>query len=560
MDSRYVVYRKDRVITATSKQDGGGVLIAVSRDVKSGRVENWESSGEDLWVTIDVDMKGRLVRLALCVVYLPPTSNMGVKLQAMSGFLDRVSHVLMQIENVIICGDFNLSSIGWEPDGDGLQFLPVIHSGTIGYTFVDFMFSSGLSQMNGVRNSDGKILDLVLTNVSGITVAQSPDLLSRLDPLHPSLDIFTSFSSVDFVPSGLSECYNFGKANYENIHRLLNGIDWQEKFNQCDNVDDMTSALYAELHTTIDAHVPKKKVNESRSDPPWYTKNLKKILAEKKKLRKRHAKYNNPRDRLEYKIMRGRCHNLNKLCLAQYKSHIETKIQKQPKDFWRYVSEKRGNGTSIPSVMHLDSASADSGPSITQLFANHFSATYTDIQPIATVAESSSKLQYSELSFGNLSRVHISDKVVEKGLKSLDGSKAAGPDGIPPHGFRTGRSTLTNLVEFVNDVMTEVDGGLEVDAVYTDFSCAFDKNKNCQPNNAKRQAPFTVNNQPLFNPPQTFQRETNSFPQSPVNEMTPNVSPNNFFTPRENRNQPQFIPRPQDSFQGLEGQEVLNKQ
>lgn len=35
------------------------------------------------------------------------------------------------------------------------------------------------------------------------------------------------------------------------------------------------------------------------------------------------------------------------------------------------------------------------------------------------------------------------------------------------HGFRSGRSTLTNLVEFVTDVMTEVDRGFQVDNVYT---------------------------------------------------------------------------------------------
>lgn len=43
------------------------------------------------------------------------------------------------------------------------------------------------------------------------------------------------------------------------------------------------------------------------------------------------------------------------------------------------------------------------------------------------------------------------------------------------HGFKAGRSVETNLVEFVTNVTLALDKRLEVDAVYTDFSSAFDK-------------------------------------------------------------------------------------
>lgn len=43
------------------------------------------------------------------------------------------------------------------------------------------------------------------------------------------------------------------------------------------------------------------------------------------------------------------------------------------------------------------------------------------------------------------------------------------------HGFFRGRSTLTNLVPFVQTVVEAMEDGKQVDAVYTDFSKAFDK-------------------------------------------------------------------------------------
>lgn len=43
------------------------------------------------------------------------------------------------------------------------------------------------------------------------------------------------------------------------------------------------------------------------------------------------------------------------------------------------------------------------------------------------------------------------------------------------HGFRRGRSTLTNLACYVEEVSDALDGGLQVDAIYIDFFKAFDK-------------------------------------------------------------------------------------
>ena len=43
------------------------------------------------------------------------------------------------------------------------------------------------------------------------------------------------------------------------------------------------------------------------------------------------------------------------------------------------------------------------------------------------------------------------------------------------HGFRKGRSCLTNLLEFLDFVSEQFDIGNQVDAAYLDFSKAFDK-------------------------------------------------------------------------------------
>ena len=48
------------------------------------------------------------------------------------------------------------------------------------------------------------------------------------------------------------------------------------------------------------------------------------------------------------------------------------------------------------------------------------------------------------------------------------------------HGFRRGRSCLTNLLEFLDKVTRSVDVGDNIDAVYLDFAKAFDKVPHCR--------------------------------------------------------------------------------
>jgi hypothetical protein len=43
------------------------------------------------------------------------------------------------------------------------------------------------------------------------------------------------------------------------------------------------------------------------------------------------------------------------------------------------------------------------------------------------------------------------------------------------HGFTKGRSCLTNLLEFLEEITRVIDSGKPVDVIYLDFAKAFDK-------------------------------------------------------------------------------------
>ena len=43
------------------------------------------------------------------------------------------------------------------------------------------------------------------------------------------------------------------------------------------------------------------------------------------------------------------------------------------------------------------------------------------------------------------------------------------------HGFRSGRSTITQLLKFFDDILIKLENGEEVDVIYLDFAKAFNK-------------------------------------------------------------------------------------
>ncbi|KAL4713367.1 hypothetical protein ACJJTC_016835 [Scirpophaga incertulas] len=51
-DDRYVVFRRDRDYKKTGESKGGGVLIAVCKDLVAEIRNDWFSNAEDLWVTL----------------------------------------------------------------------------------------------------------------------------------------------------------------------------------------------------------------------------------------------------------------------------------------------------------------------------------------------------------------------------------------------------------------------------------------------------------------------------------------------------------------------------
>lgn len=255
IDNRYITYRRDRDSSSSNKKEGGGVMLAVSRDIPSVREYNWETNAEDLWVTLKVKVNRIIRKLAICVVYLPPP----IKLETLSRFLENLESIADQCDDLVILGDFNLGFIHWDTRAKCSQMFPSNYSTILGHTFIDFISTNNLYQLNSVSNSDGRFLDLILCSFLNATVTSPLSNLISCNKYHPSLLLSLFQDDIDYLRPKVNVRYNFYKANYESIIIKLKSINWLSVMSYPGDVNLMVAKFYEVLDNVIEEFVPKKK-------------------------------------------------------------------------------------------------------------------------------------------------------------------------------------------------------------------------------------------------------------------------------------------------------------
>ncbi|KAI4470576.1 endonuclease-reverse transcriptase [Holotrichia oblita] len=182
--------------------------------------------------------------ILLVNIYIPPD----IDLDDLEASFDALAVALLG-KHVIFCGDFNIPKLLSNTDNDRKCLA-----------FNAFMDILDLKQINNVTNCNGKILDLILTNLNcEIDVSHDTDPLVPEDLHHPALRIFVNMNgyqpTIRFPCSNIPH-YDFYKTNYENLHKELVKIDWSFIQNS-HNVNTALDEFYGKLYGALDKCVPK---------------------------------------------------------------------------------------------------------------------------------------------------------------------------------------------------------------------------------------------------------------------------------------------------------------
>jgi hypothetical protein len=438
IDNRYTVYRADRDRVATGRCDGGGVLIAIQRDLCDVVcAPTILLSNDPLPPVIDhLLIEFRISKRCYCIgaVYIPPKQNHQVYLN----YLDMLQNKFVDgdtgITDFFIVGDFNLPSYDWmsrNPHNQG----PSLYDTKQIHMYIDnFMAVTNSYQLNTFANRNNRVLDLFFTNKTSCALSLVSDALLPPDEHHPPFCVLFP---------GKEKNYNiirkpyvklcFGSANYDNIKKDLSDIDWNHLLLN-KGAEEAVSSFYETLYTTIDKNVPKKNVKTSKY-PYWFTPTLIKLSIKKNKAWITMKKYNTDSNYYLYSIYRKKFKALLEICHKKYINKVENSVKENIKYFWQYISHRR-NTSDIPSnVQYQGSVASDTAES-----CDMFSAFFQSVFEPSSICEDFS---VNDL---NLNHVDTTDLVindvvftrleVHKALKTLDVSKSAGIDNIPSLFFK----------------------------------------------------------------------------------------------------------------------------
>ncbi|KAJ8979291.1 hypothetical protein NQ317_000502 [Molorchus minor] len=409
----FQVFRRDRDLTSSAKQDGGGILIAVRRRFATQMCKTWFSQGicEDMWVSVFLTSK---VKVNVCCVYVPPYASE----ENLTAHLNNVSRIVDQHPNeyFFIVGDYNAPKLTWNFNTQKNCFVVSDISDPFGESLADTYNFLLLNQFNGILNSR----DLVFSNIIGVNVTACDLPFVPEDPYHKSLNIEINLTDeLNLKGKASYRTYKFHLANYDNINTELSNINWENLFHGL-NTNESVSVFYTQLQQTIARNVPLKTVNNKY--PNWFFRNTKNRIKEKYKLHKRWKNYKNDLDYIAFSNLRKLVKTAIKTDYREYIIHTENNIKDNTKCFWSFIANKH-KSKSIPTSVSYDNNISCTDKDIANAFSSYFGSVY---EPSSTP----SNIELTEEACMSLNIQFISTSQIENHLNKLGISKGAGPDGM----------------------------------------------------------------------------------------------------------------------------------
>lgn len=413
----YTVYRSDRRLEALGVTRGGGVLLAVRNSIHVVEVD----LDEVITDLPNIDIVCCKVRfsnnsLYVFVVYIPPNTVV----EHYTHFFECLTlFEELYGSNIVVFGDFNIANYVKFIEATGVPFADA--ATVLLDRFLGFF---DLKQFNNIRNSLGRILDLVIANVECTVMRDSAPML-REDRHHPALYSVLSLGSPS-VPSRMVyndslRSYDFRKANFQGLYAAIGGHDWTFLDDDALSVDEACELFYNAIYKIFDAHIPMKN-RSGRVYPPWYTAAIKRKLRYKYNIYRKFKRSNSLYHLNRFKQLRLEIKNEVSAAYAAYLDTTQQRICSDPSIFWSFIHNK-GKSSRIPSEVNFDGSRLDNPQAIVEGFASCFKRVYT--APRSVRQQSVAAVQRTvDIDF-------ISEDDVKVAVKQLKSKLSQGPDGMP---------------------------------------------------------------------------------------------------------------------------------
>lgn len=436
----YNIIRCDRSIFTSHKTGGGGVLLAIKKNIKYSIIESHDLSFEQISLKIFLGSTSLFLTLA----YLPPDTTS----QKFYNFVDSLTTSILNFlssdklkHDILVLGDYNISGYEWlnldsHSISLGYNIKPEIRDAASFFTQLCESFH--LHQINNVKNYYGNILDLVITNNSDITTHISKESIFKSDAAHSPIEVIIPYSEVHQITSNEQHYMDFKNANYSLINKALSKKKFIfETADNCD-VNKLVNNLYDTINPIISEYVQKKVIKENKF-PKWFSNELKNVIIEKKITHKYMKISDSIYLENKFKSLRAESKKLLDRDDKLHSKKAEDSLKTNSKNFFKYINEIEDKKTSYPDTMHLGSTKVDNKQDIADLFAKKFSSVYR----YSDLSTTPDLMTISE----RISDITIEPAEVKRCILNLKQTSNSGPDGISD-------TFITNCLDFFCAVLT----------------------------------------------------------------------------------------------------------
>jgi hypothetical protein len=406
----YTVFRSDRI----TESRGGGVCILIN-NVKVSAIPVCIPRKYSHVEVVAIDLLHCSTKVRLFVCYRAPASDND--LAAKSYIVDLCSCIetLMPHDStVVICGDFNLPSIDWNAIDPGF-----CANDTCVGTFLKFYFKHALSQLvlhpTRTTMSSSSTLDLILCNDNNFVLNPRVDTpFSSSDHSIVYFNVIHRFcnTTCDAVS------YNFDRADWHGIYNYLNGIDFKYVFNQCDDINNITSEFYAIIRDCFANHVPA----ITKSSISWFHKypaHIRRKLKRKSIAWRVFKRFHTSDSFVRYKSLASQCRSLIYQHVLNHENNIIN--SGNTNKFYRYANKKFCVKSAVGPLKNASGVITTEPKAKADLLSNVFSACFS--------VDNHCSPSLPRFAPGNtsLSNIVFSPGLVHKSIKHLRAKSKGGP-------------------------------------------------------------------------------------------------------------------------------------
>ncbi|MCG7869675.1 MAG: endonuclease/exonuclease/phosphatase family protein [Candidatus Thiodiazotropha taylori] len=399
-----VPYRRDR-----QGDNHGGICVYVKENVYAKRRADLELQDiECLWIEVSSNRN----KLLIGTFYRPPNSPPST-LESIENSIGLAYDT--NIDKILITGDFNLDT------------LKSASSRKIETLCQYFNLHNLINEPTHFTESSSSIIDLILTsNKHGVLLSGvgEPCLEQAVRYHCPIFCVLDFKKPVTKVFS--RQVWLYDRGEYDALREEISNFDWQSLKHQ--DIDTYTKNVTDYIINTSKKHIPNKIVKIRKSDPPWLSSKIKRMMRKRKKLYDKYKRTNNVNDHTNYKTFRNKVTNEIRQTKKLMNENLANKLLNsdlRPKDYWKTLKHfiNKEQSFSIPPLKvdgivveeDLEKATALNDYFTEQTILDDTHASLPATPPA---------------DFHSLSSIVITPDEVQSVLQSLTIGKAAGPDSI----------------------------------------------------------------------------------------------------------------------------------